>query len=416
MERPTRTWRAFGVLWLALFFVFWGICRGETEGGEVGGGAGPTSDAQGRQGTFTKGPYIQNLGPRSVTIKWETKARPDSGVRYKATGEETWKQAGNGPARILHEAELVDLTPGTEYAYVTDFRSDQWGYAESGTARFRTPVEHPKELRFVAYGDTRSQPGEHAGVIDAILGREDGKIDFVVHTGDLVNDGRVYSQWGSEFFGPTKELMRCVPLYPVLGNHEHNSEYYFDLFALPGNERFYSRDFGPALISFLDSNWPMTPDSEQYKWLEAELAACKAPWKFVVCHHPPFTSGPHGALDEEGRPKESQIRNLQDHIVPLLEKYGVTMVLAGHDHLYERSERGGISYITTGGGGGPLYEAEQGGKQNPHSKVIENTKHHYCVIKVDAERLRISAIGVDGSLIDEVEITAGAMAGAGRGM
>ena len=116
---------------------------------------------------------------------------------------------------------------------------------------------------------------------------------------------------------------------------------------------------------FLDSNWPMKRGSAQYAWLEGELAGSTAPWKFVVCHHPPFTSGPHGKEGRDGTPKEAPIRELREYVIPLLEKHGVTMVFTGHDHLYERSEKGGITYITTGGGGGPLRGTEGGENQNP---------------------------------------------------
>ena len=365
---------------------------------------------------FTKRPYVQNLTSTSVTIKWETRKKADSRVLYREAGEGDWRSAGDRGTRALHEVKIEGLTPGREYDYRAAPRMERGEHPASHVARFRTPAEEPKELRFVVYGDTRSQPKEHAGVVDAILAREGGEIDFVVHTGDLTGNGSSYGRWDREFFGPAQELLSGVPVYPVLGNHEHNSDNYFDLFALPGNERFYSVEFGPAHILFLDSNWPMKPGSEQYLWLARELAGSTAPWKFAVCHHAPFTSGPHGKARRDGTPKEAPIRELQEYVVPLLAQHGVAMVFAGHDHLYERSEKGGITYITTGGGGGPLHDPERSGKQNPYSEMVKSGKYHYCVVEVDREKVRVSAVAVDGSVIDEVEIAVKAGVGTGRSL
>lgn len=355
---------------------------------------------------FTKGPYVQDLTSAAATVKWETTAPPDSSVLYKKTGDADWASVANAPARILHEARLENLAPGTEYQYRVEFRSSQAGGVDSDEVTFRTPAEKPESVRFVVYGDTRSRPEGHARVVAAILERRRGRIDFVVHTGDLIADGNRYSRWGPEFFVPIRELAASIPVYPVLGNHEGNSENYFDLFALPGNERFYSRRFGPAHIWFLDSSWQLEPGSEQYEWFVSDIAASDAPWKFVVFHYPVFSSGPHGALRKDGTPVEAPIRHLWKHYVPLFEEHGVAMIFSGHDHVYERSEKGGVCYVTSGGGGAPLYEAQQNTGRNPRSKVLVTTKHHYCVIEADADSVEMFVFAPDGTLLDKVELSA----------
>ena len=81
------------------------------------------------------------------------------------------------------------------------------------------------------------------------------------------------------------------------------------------------------------------------------------------------------------------------------------MVFSGHDHLYERSEKNEVRYIISGGGGAPLYgvNADTKGKQNPFSKVVES-KYHYCLIDVDAQRVHVSVFDLDGALIDEITV------------
>jgi len=383
----------------ALFFLFcFGAAALTLCGPAAGAGDAPA------QAKLTKAPYIQNLTPTSVVIKWETAAPRNSEVLYRKPGEKRWQAArGNGQA-VLHETLLPGLKPGTRYEYCVPDGAMKPGEGGGPVVRFRTPLKNPRRVRFVVYGDTRTLPDRHRAVINAILKRGGEELDFVVHTGDLIADGRRRERWGPEFFEPAAPLMNHVPFYPVLGNHERNTKLYFDLFALPGNERYYSLRRGPAHVIFLDSNWPMEPGSEQYKWLVADLEQAKAPWRFVVCHHPPYTSGPHGRLDKTGRPAEKPIRDLRRHLEPLFERYGVAAVFAGHDHIYERSVKNGVQYVVTGGGGAPLYDAPPDKTRNPFSKVLKTHVNHFCVLDVTADRMKMSVYGTDGALVDGVDL------------
>ncbi len=84
----------------------------------------------------------------------------------------------------------------------------------------------------------------------------------------------------------------------------------------------------------------ITSSSIQANWLQAKLAASQAPWKLVLMHHSPYSSGAeHGSAP-----------NLQWPYA----MWGATAVLSGHNHNYERLEIDHIPYIVNGLGGGDV--------------------------------------------------------------
>ncbi|MDO1499519.1 metallophosphoesterase [Winogradskyella maritima] len=95
--------------------------------------------------------------------------------------------------------------------------------------------------------------------------------------GDLVSDGTNYSHWTDHFFEPSKNLFSEVPVYPVLGNHEKNTTYYFKYFSLPENgtpayaEHWWYKDYGNVRIIGLDSNDGFRNIQKQYDWLQEVL-------------------------------------------------------------------------------------------------------------------------------------------------
>jgi hypothetical protein len=126
-------------------------------------------------------------------------------------------------------------------------------------------------------------------------------------------------------------------LIPVLGNHDDDSGYgdaQVEALGMPG--RWYSTYIDDVAIISLDSN--RVDDLDQLEWLTAELASSTASSTIVTLHHPPYSSGFHGSS-----------MSVRDTFSPLFEEYGVQLVLAGHDHDYQRSEViNGVTYIVSG--------------------------------------------------------------------
>lgn len=348
-------------------------------------------------------PYIQQLTPTEVTIKWQTKIPSQTRLMFRKTADASWIKHILELESVLHEMKIDDLVENTQYEFSVNVNTEEFGLVKSRNLSFKTPPTESDSVTFAVYGDTRTFPLDHEKVISAMVQNVADKLDLWIHTGDLVADGLDFESWSREFFTPAQELLARVPLYPVLGNHENDSIHYFDFFNLPGNERWYSFDRGPVHFTFLDSYFSsFLPGSEQYQWLENDLANCTLNWKIVALHSPVFTSGPHGKLNDQGLPGESQIADMQTHIIPLLEKQGVTMVFSGHDHIYERSQKGSVYYIVAGGGGAPLYDTTSDQKQNPYNQVVYN-KHHYCLVQATASEFNVSVYDADveGKILDK---------------
>jgi len=203
--------------------------------------------------------------------------------------------------------------------------------------------------------------------------------------------GSALPHWEA-FFEIERKLMARAPLFPALGNHEGNHPRYFDLFYLPGNERWYTFDYGNARFVCLqvDGIADFGPGSEQYAWLEQSLAANTQPWLFVYFHIPPYSSVQDGLED-----------NVRQALPPLFERYGVDVVFNGHKHNYERNEVNGVTYVVTGGGGAPLH-AIQG--REP-AQVAFAVAYHFVLLEVGGNHLEATVISSTGEVLDEFELT-----------
>ena len=473
---------------------------------------------------FTALPYIQP-GPRgrlepdreSVVVAWQTEDRaaafrieygPTRDYGRRAPVAATTRGGNDSPPtedsaaaaavarRRNYAATLTGLALGTRYHYrVREAgRSVVEGYFTTRRARHRS-------IRFVAFGDNSyGSLGQRAVAWHAYQARP----DFVMNTGDNVYQNGLDSEYARFFFpiynadlgGPRTgaPLLRSVPFYTVLGNHDvysvdHDGQpaadfdrssdalaYYTNLYlpltgpASPphaasiiaagrgaaafaqfrdcAGDRYprmgnYSFDYGDAHFLCLDSNLYVDPThSAWHDWLKQDLEETDAPWKFVVYHHSAFNVG--------------NLMYSQQHmrvLAPLLERLGVDMVLAGHEHTYQRTRpftfapdgpgaagrRGsaarlvpgmftidttfdgetetrprGIIYITTGAGGFDMFDPgfssdperwlhDEDGRTR-YTVRVASDQHSFTVVDLDAHSLRLRQIDETGTEIDRMRI------------
>lgn len=352
----------------------------------------PAAEAAGGVPKLIAGPYLVKMATDGVTVMWQTDA--PSVARLVVNGPKSAGEYTTRKAARLNAVRIKGLSGDTRYAYRLWVSGSGTPVADS----FETFPTKPGPVTFLAYGDTRSNPDRHASVINA-MAREKG-VAFVLHTGDLVGDGRKLEQWIPGYFTPARGMIGRVPFYPVQGNHD-GSTYYFQLLGIPASEKWYSFDVDGIHVTALDSMESFDVGSDQYKWLISDLEKHKgAKWKFVFLHSPVYTSGPHGAQDANGIPKETGIRTAQKLLPALAAKYGIRAVFSGHDHAYERSKRNGVSYIVTGGGGAGNYESKN---PNPYKQFFFSGLH-YCVISVNGDKAWIVAKTPDGKVLDKAEL------------
>ncbi|MDY6877989.1 MAG: metallophosphoesterase family protein [Chloroflexota bacterium] len=342
----------------------------------------PTPDV-----AIVRGPYLQSVTTNTIIVAWETDLPSHGAVAYGET--EYGASVADATMGTRHAVTLTGLAPYTTYHY----RVESSGVPLSGDGyetTFRTAAALDQDsFTFAVFGDTRTQHQFHQAVVERIVKAEP---DFVLHTGDLVAMGSASPQWET-FFEIERELMARAPLFPALGNHEVNHPRYFDLFYLPGNERWYTFDYGNARFVCLqvDGIADFGPQSEQYAWLEEVLAANTQPWLFVYFHVPPYSS----VYDY----LENDVRRV---LPPLFERYGVDVVFNGHRHNYERNEVNGITYVVTGGGGAPLYAMQE---REP-TQVAFALAYHLVRLEVNGDHLGATVISSDGELLDEFERSA----------
>jgi hypothetical protein len=264
--------------------------------------------------------------------------------------------------------------------------------------------------RFAAFGDYGDGSEATAAVADLV--HEVGP-DFIVTTGDNAYGPRSIADAGSGYFsgyiGFRSDSGESVVnrFFPTIGNHDVTDggglEDYLTAFDLPGpgvespnpsgNERYYDAVQGPVHL-FLLSTYPGEPDgrtrdSRQAEWLEAAMDASTSRWQVVVLHNAPYSSA-----DEHGSNPEVQWP---------FEQWGADLVLAGHDHVYERVMRDDdgdgveLAYLVTGLGGDTSYgfdESVQG------SAVRYRNGPGAVFVDADRSTLSIEFVTIDGERVD----------------
>ena len=198
----------------------------------------------------------------------------------------------------------------------------------------------PNSVRFAAIGDmgTGEKPQyELAGKL--IEYRQKFPFEFVITLGDNLYGGDAPGDYESKFEQPYKPLLDAgISFYATLGNHDRPNERFYKPFNMNG-QQYYTYKKGNVRFFALDTN---TMNPRQLAWLEKELQNSGSDWRICYFHHPLYSSGAfHGSSTE-----------LRLVLEPLFVKYGVQVVFAGHDHVYERVKpQQGIYYFTEGASG-----------------------------------------------------------------
>jgi Calcineurin-like phosphoesterase len=177
----------------------------------------------------------------------------------------------------------------------------------------------------------------------------------------------------------------------TLGNHDvevRRGRYEFTLLRMQAP--YYVRRVGEVEVIVLDST---AISSRQTAWLRRTLAARSGFRRMVVFHHPPYTCGGHlGSLA------------VQRAWVPLLRRSGVTLVLSGHDHNYQRFERDGVTYVVHGGGGARLYTLRPCPSGYPR-RVAARVGHGFVHVTVEPDGFLVRIVDLAGTTIDRFEVT-----------
>jgi len=277
-----------------------------------------------------------------------------------------------------------------QYARTTGWLpAPNWADATDGT------------LRFAVASDVQKTSLTWPAISRAIVAEQP---NLLVFTGDMVWDGRHDWEWDEQFLGPARQLLGRTPLYFVVGNHEQEAPIISELLTTPapdGRSWNWSQQIGDVLLIGILGDKHFNPGTDNHAWLTRTLAGSNAKFIFLFGHYPAWSSIHNADVDEAGEPYDWVTHQGQTVLMPLLAKHNATAFVTGHDHFYERSEPpGGVTEITCGGGGGTLESRDESWPHhNPHSKVFAS-QHHYLLFDVNGNTCTMTAVALNGEIID----------------
>lgn len=335
------------------------------------------------QPAILRGPYLQSQGPNSIVIRWRTDSLTDSRVYYGSTVGSTSFVKDSATLTTEHRVKLDGLTPLTKYYYSIG-STTQTLRGNDTLLFFKTAPDSNSHtpVRFWVIGDFGHGNAGETEVRNSYLqyaAANNEHADFQMWVGDNAYSDGTEAEYSAKVFDTAVafgNVFLNMPFVPTSGNHDWNSICnwqapcntdpevqdgpYLHIIDPPTEgelggvashrKLFYSFDYGDIHFVCLNSelgsgitqsynwiglnNFDTTFTSPMYEWMKADLAATTKKWKVVFWHQCPYS----------GQDDFTELSSFQlfciamrTHANPILEKYGVDLVLTGHDHNYQRS-------------------------------------------------------------------------------
>jgi PKD repeat protein len=303
-------------------------------------------------GAVVRGPYLQQNNTDGMTLRWQTEGPSDG---------RAW--VGDAPGNLIttlddlglssnHEITLTGLPAQSTWYYGVGSPDEGVLAGDDFDHRFTTnpPVGDAGPTRVWVLGDCGTTSTSQEAVRDAFTVWSAGQDpDMVMLLGDNAYNSGTQAEYQTAIFDMYTDTIRRSPMWSCIGNHDGYAASsltqvgpYFDIFNFPkggevggvasGTEAYYSFDYANIHFISLDSNGSdRAIDGPMLQWLEQDLAAANADWVIAFWHHPPYSQGSHNS------DFETQLVEMRENAVPILEAWGVDLVLGGHSHSYERS-------------------------------------------------------------------------------
>ncbi len=313
----------------------------------------------------------------------------------------------DGKMIYYFSAVLNDLSENTIYVYRVGSDSiwSEWN-------QFRTASKENKPFRFVYLGDPQNDLREDVSRVFREALRKAPDAAFWLFAGDLTDEPKD-TQW-AEWFEASGFIHKMIPSIMAVGNHDLTIEtvdgkrkrindyiLWKKMFTLPENgldnmkESVYYVDYQGVRFIVLNTNYNL---EEQAVWLEKILSSNKNKWTIVIYHHPVYSTG-------EGRDN----KKIRDAFIPIFDKYGVDLVLQGHDHTYARTHKIKAGNIDSKG---TVYITSVSGpkqyKPNPLYKELiaklGSFVQLYQIISINGNKLNYEAYTINGELYDNFEL------------
>jgi hypothetical protein len=265
-----------------------------------------------------------------------------------------------------------------------------WSADAPAQVAAQTPLPNkPNTLHFAVIGDNGTGEQQQYDLAQQLAAsHERFNFPLVIMMGDNIYGSDRPQDFVKKFEQPYKPLLdKGVKFYASLGNHDSREQRYYKLYNMDG-KLYYSFKAPKEDVKFfvLESTYM---DQDQLKWIEDELKKSTEKWKIVYFHHPLYSSGAtHG----------SQLK-LRAVLEPLFVQYNVSLVLSGHDHIYERIKpQNNILYFVEGSSG----QLRKGDlrKGSPLTASGNDTSCTFMLMEIDGDVLTFNTIDDKGAVID----------------
>ncbi len=299
---------------------------------------------------LTRGPYLQIGGWTNITIRWRSDVASDAIVYYGSNQIFLTNIVYLPITNTEHIVTINELQPGTRYYYKV---GSSFRVIGSGTDYYFDTAPLPgtrRPVRVWVLGDPGTANANQRNVRDAFynFANTNGPADLWLMLGDNAYNSGLDTEYQTAVFDMYPTTLRNKVLWPAIGNHESNQSYtsddyaYLRIFSLPtlgeaggvpsGNIKYYSFDYANVHFVCLDSmTSTRSATSAMANWLRADLSSTTQEWVIAYWHHPPYTRGNHNS------DAETDLIEVRQNILPIIEYYGVDLVLNGHSHALERS-------------------------------------------------------------------------------
>lgn len=300
----------------------------------------------------TRGPYLQKGSPSRMTLKWRTATSTESIIHYGINQNNLVNEISDLTPKTEHEVVLNGLSPNTKYYYEIS-NSAAVLITGADDVYFQTsPVTgNTDPYTFWVLGDCGTGNNNQRAVRNAYYNYiGNNHTDGILLLGDNAYDDGLDEEYQLALFENMYEAkLKNTITWACLGNHDGHSANssdqtgpYYDIFSFPvngesgglssGTEAYYSFDYGNVHFISLESyETDRSVGGAMYNWCKSDLQNTTQKWIVAFWHHPAYSKGSHDS------DTESNLIQMRQNFMPLLDSNGVDLVLSGHSHSYERS-------------------------------------------------------------------------------
>ena len=249
------------------------------------------------------------------------------------------------------------------------------------------------KTRLAVMGDFGTGEDDEFAIAEQMLkAHRAAALDLVVAVGDNIYPNGSARYFVKNFEQPFEGLLKeQVKFYAALGNHDveegRKDQLHYPLFNMGGSNYYtISRGNGLVDIFVLDTT---AYDAGQATWLENSLRTSRATWKIAAMHHPLYSSAKKHGSDEK----------IRATLEPLFTRYHLQVVLAGHDHVYERTKpQKGIQHFITGAGG-KMRRGDIDMKSQIRAASYDQD-NSFMVVEIDENEMAFKSISETGEVVD----------------